>query len=259
MKKKKKYVCFGAMVLCGILVMGGCAKENNANEGVGDLHDNISVQEEQRGSEQQEQSEGAQQEQSGNEQQEQGGSTQGEQKENTQSEKSTDEQSQQSTKAVPSSGDSSGYNSEVELTYEEMMDKFYETYYEGLSFEDIEAAAIEGNACYHESAYYSEVTNYWENVREVRDIASLIEPLYFTDMKYYTEQDFKDDPAVIIHLAKNEIYARHGYIFKDEDLNNYFKGCAWYHPLYNSDEFDDSIFNEYEKKNLELLIELDSQ
>ncbi|RGE68529.1 YARHG domain-containing protein [Eisenbergiella massiliensis] len=30
-------------------------------------------------------------------------------------------------------------------------------------------------------------------------------------------------------MAKNEIYARHKYIFKNEDLYNYFMGCVRYH------------------------------
>jgi hypothetical protein len=76
-------------------------------------------------------------------------------------------------------------------------------------------------------------------------------------MKYYEEEEFQKVPAEIIHLAKNEIYAKHGYIFKDEDLNNYFMGCAWYQPVNNSGKFSDLVFNDYEKHNLELLAGLD--
>jgi hypothetical protein len=63
---------------------------------------------------------------------------------------------------------------------------------------------------------------------------------------------------LIIHLAKNEIYARHGYIFKDEDLNNYFNGQLWYEPSVKSENFDERVFNDYEKANLRLLTDLDT-
>jgi len=111
---------------------------------------------------------------------------------------------------------------------------------------------------YRASAYYLEITDYWENVRGVRDIANLIEPLFETDKRYYTKEDFENEPKFVIHLAKNEIYARHGYIFKNKDLYNYFMGCIWYSPTCESQDFKDSVFNEYEKANLELLVELDS-
>ena len=111
---------------------------------------------------------------------------------------------------------------------------------------------------YQASAYYSEIIDYWENVREVRDISNVIEPLFETDKKYYTKEEFENEPMLVIHLAKNEIYARHGYIFANEDLYNYFMGCIWYSPTYEGTDFDDSVFNEYEKANLEILADLDT-
>ena len=61
-----------------------------------------------------------------------------------------------------------------------------------------------------------------------------------------------------IRIAKNEIYARHGYIFKDENLKNYFMGQLWYIPSVKAEEFDDSVFSDIEKRNLELLNRLDT-
>ena len=86
----------------------------------------------------------------------------------------------------------------------------------------------------------------------------MLEPLFETDKKYYTKEEFESEPMLVIHLAKNEIYARHGYIFKNEDLYNYFMGCIWYSPTCDSTDFDDSIFNKYEKANLEILSDLDT-
>lgn len=111
---------------------------------------------------------------------------------------------------------------------------------------------------YRTCTYYNEVTDYWENDREVRDIANRTEPLFDTDARYYTEADFADTPVLIIHLAKNEIYARHGYIFQDADLSNYFMGCVWYQPAVEGSAFDDAVLNAYERQNLQMLAALDT-
>ena len=124
--------------------------------------------------------------------------------------------------------------------------------------EEIIKAVNERSQYYKASAYYSEIIDYWENAREVRDITNVLEPLFETDKKYYTKEEFESEPMLVIHLAKNEIYARHGYIFKNEDLYNYFMGCIWYSPTCDSTDFDDSIFNKYEKANLEILSDLDT-
>ena len=39
---------------------------------------------------------------------------------------------------------------------------------------------------YKTSAYYSEIIDYWENVREVRDISNVMEPLFETDINAST-------------------------------------------------------------------------
>lgn len=80
--------------------------------------------------------------------------------------------------------------------------------------EEIIKAVNERSQYYKASAYYSEIIDYWENAREVRDITNVLEPLFETDKKYYTKEEFESEPMLVIHLAKNEIYARHGYIFK---------------------------------------------
>ncbi|MET3196547.1 YARHG domain-containing protein [Bacillus sp. OAE603] len=52
-----------------------------------------------------------------------------------------------------------------------------------------------------------------------------------------------------LSLARNEIYARHGYIFKSSDLNKYFSTKSWYNPdpTYNGD------LNEIEKYNINFI------
>lgn len=126
------------------------------------------------------------------------------------------------------------------------------------SLTDEEKLLNERMEYYRKSAYYDEVISYWEGVREVTDVSNRIEMLYDSDSLYLTGEILSLDPPVIIHLAKNEIYARHGYIFKDPDLYNYFMGCIWYTPTTAPEDFSEEVFNEYEKENLKLLEEFDS-
>jgi hypothetical protein len=36
--------------------------------------------------------------------------------------------------------------------------------------------------------------------------------------------------AAQLRIARNEIYARHGYIFESPDLRDHFAAFSWYHP-----------------------------
>lgn len=118
---------------------------------------------------------------------------------------------------------------------------------------------LEKRKPYTEScSFYPKFLQYMENVREVRDISMNLYPLFDTNTKYYQASDFDDVPPLIIYLAKNEIYARHGYIFKDADLNSYFLSQLWYLPEFDSENFDTAVFNEYETANLQLLAQLDT-
>lgn len=56
-----------------------------------------------------------------------------------------------------------------------------------------------------------------------------------------------------ISLAINEIYARHGRIFTDNYYNNYFNSMDWYEGTIEPEDFDEGVFNEFEKANIELL------
>ena len=41
-----------------------------------------------------------------------------------------------------------------------------------------------------------------------------------------------------LYLARNEIYARHGREFRNDDLVRYFGDKSWYTPIYSPDDFD---------------------
>ena len=149
--------------------------------------------------------------------------------------------------------------SEPKLSEQELADLVYEKYYAKWP-DDKLTAAVEEKAKYRNNcSFYKELEEYMVNVREVGDISYMIEPLFYTEMQYYTKQDFENEPQLIIHLAKNEIYARHGYRFKNKDLYNYFMGQLWYEPSIAPEEFNDNVLNNYEKENLKLLNQLDKE
>lgn len=56
-----------------------------------------------------------------------------------------------------------------------------------------------------------------------------------------------------LRYAINELYARHGYIFKDENLGAYYRQYDWYKPTIQAENFSSDIFNEIEMANIRLL------
>lgn len=77
---------------------------------------------------------------------------------------------------------------------------------------------------------------------------------------YLKKSQLKKLPAKKLRLARNELYARHGYIFKDEKLNEYFSKKSWYNPTVKSDDFKDAkYFNKYEIANRNLIRKMESK
>lgn len=105
------------------------------------------------------------------------------------------------------------------------------------------------------SAYWSEVVE-WDEDNGRYGMDRPLEPILSSDQREYTIEELKDYPEDILYLALNEIYARHGYIFRNEDLQNYFMGQVWYTPLVEGENFSDEVFNEYEKENLKVLLKI---
>lgn len=74
--------------------------------------------------------------------------------------------------------------------------------------------------------------------------------------RYLSADDVKGLTKDQIKLAINEIYAKHGRIFTDSYYNNYFSSKSWYEGSVSADDFDESVLNEYEKANIDLLAQL---
>lgn len=75
--------------------------------------------------------------------------------------------------------------------------------------------------------------------------------LFPTDREYITESDLVGKTKDEVAMIRNEIYARHGYIFNTEPFKSYFESQEWYEP---NENFNDSIFSEIEKTNKDFLV-----
>lgn len=69
--------------------------------------------------------------------------------------------------------------------------------------------------------------------------------------EYLEAEALKDLEEEELILGRSEIYARHGYIFSDPDLQTYFCTKSWYVPTTTA--FSESSFNEFESNNIQLI------
>lgn len=77
--------------------------------------------------------------------------------------------------------------------------------------------------------------------------------------RVYTRSEIEALSDTELLYALNEIYARHGRIFKDDQIREYFESQSWYEGTVSGDTFDpvqDQIFNAYEKENRDLIVEV---
>ena len=120
------------------------------------------------------------------------------------------------------------------------------------------AAAISERANYLEgNKYWNAVQSYWES-KGISGDARYCKYLADTANTVYSADDFQGLAPEVIHIIKNEMYARHGYSFKNPDLYNYFMGQIWYSPSVMPADFSEKTFTETEVKNLDLLNSLDT-
>jgi len=76
---------------------------------------------------------------------------------------------------------------------------------------------------------------------------------YDSDTRYLTDADLSPLSAQELCYAKNEIYARRGYIFASTELSDYFNGKNWYWGTADASSFSDAVFNSVETANIGLL------
>lgn len=63
--------------------------------------------------------------------------------------------------------------------------------------------------------------------------------------------------ADMMRIGRNEIYAKHGRIFMDSELQDYFDSKEWYQGEIEPDEFNESILSDVEKYNVTFLKDME--
>lgn len=80
-----------------------------------------------------------------------------------------------------------------------------------------------------------------------------------SNSRYLTKSDLQGLSADECRIARNEIYARYGRKFNDEELQSYFNSCSWYHGTIEPDDFQESMLNDYEIENKNLIVEYEKE
>ena len=72
----------------------------------------------------------------------------------------------------------------------------------------------------------------------------------YSDSRVLSDSDLQGITRSDLTLARNEIYARHGRMFKDDDIREYFESQAWYAGIVPADQFSESVLSKTEKTNI---------
>ena len=102
-----------------------------------------------------------------------------------------------------------------------------------------------------DSGYSSEVPTYEGSTYYGEETSGYLLP--DADRRAYTAADIRSMPLQVVCYAKNEIYARHGRMFNSPELQAYFGSKSWYKGTISPDSFSESVFNSYERENINLL------
>lgn len=69
-----------------------------------------------------------------------------------------------------------------------------------------------------------------------------------------TQQDLDGLTYDELQMVINEIYARHGRIFRTPEIGSYFESQPWYEGTLDADHFDESVFSDIENQNIQILL-----
>ena len=83
--------------------------------------------------------------------------------------------------------------------------------------------------------------------------------LSYTSTVKYTIEDLKLLDSSGLKITKNEIFARHGRMFNNQELQEYFERQKWYVAQIAANDFDDSCLNEVESYNVDLISSYEKQ
>lgn len=74
-----------------------------------------------------------------------------------------------------------------------------------------------------------------------------------SNTRYMTAEDLKGLSHEQLCLARNEIFARHGRIFKTPEIAAYFNSKSWYKGTIAPENFNEKVLNQYEWANISFI------
>ncbi|MDY3918096.1 MAG: YARHG domain-containing protein [Candidatus Limivivens sp.] len=80
-----------------------------------------------------------------------------------------------------------------------------------------------------------------------------------SDTRYLSREEITSMPVQVVCYAKNEIYARRGRTFVSKELSGYFGEQPWYYGFISPEDFSNSLLNQYEAANVQLLTEREKE
>ncbi len=75
-----------------------------------------------------------------------------------------------------------------------------------------------------------------------------------SDSRFITSEELDQLTKEELSYARNEIYARHGRLFKDETIQSYFDSKDWYVGTVPPESFTQDMLNDYEIDNAETIL-----
>ena len=77
--------------------------------------------------------------------------------------------------------------------------------------------------------------------------------------RYLVRSDLENLTADQLRIARNEIYARHGRMFDDEQLQAYFNSKSWYTGTISPADFSEDMLNDYERENTYIISDYEKE
>ena len=88
-------------------------------------------------------------------------------------------------------------------------------------------------------------------INESKPTAGYLLP--FSSVRLLTEEDLSSLTSKELRIARNEIFARHGRLFEDKGLQDYFNKKAWYFGHIESSDFSESMLSDVELANVDFI------
>ena len=110
------------------------------------------------------------------------------------------------------------------------------------------------NAETGECSYNMSSTPTATQATKATELTSLEYWIEHCDDQFFAQEDLETFDKSDCRIARNAVYAKSGRKFKDASLQTYFSQFNWYHPTISPDSFSNSILNNFQSHNLNLII-----